>query len=61
MELAQIYEGVKSIKTYEKGIEEAKKCLANPFKSTAPEPEIKRDLAQAYAGIAEVCLTDLIN
>jgi hypothetical protein len=61
MELAEIYQGVKSIKTYEKGIEEAKKCLSNPFKSTAPEAEIKRDIAQAYAGIAEVCLTDLIN
>lgn len=61
MELAEIYEGVKSIKNYEKGIEQALKCLQNPFKSTAPEAEIKRDVAQAYAGIAEVCLTDLIN
>ena len=60
-ELAEIYQGVKSIKTFEKGIEEAMKCLANPFKSTAPEQEIKRDIAQGYAGIAEVCLTDLIN
>lgn len=37
MELAEIYEGIKSIQTYERGIEEAKKCLKNPFKSTAPE------------------------
>lgn len=35
--------------------------MTNPFKSTAPESEIKRDIAQAYAGIAEVCLTDLVN
>lgn len=61
MELADIYNGVQSIQTFERGIEAAKKCLANPFKSTAPEPEIKRDIAQAYAGIAEVCLTDLLE
>jgi predicted Zn-dependent protease len=61
MELADIYHGVHSIQTYERGIDAARKCLANPFKSTAPEPEIKRDIAQAYAGIAEVCLTDLLE
>lgn len=60
-ELAEIYDGVKSIKTFEKGIEQALKCLANPFKSTAPEAQTRRDIAQAYAGIAEVCLTDLFN
>ena len=61
MELAEIYQGVKSIQAYEKGIEQAIQCLKNPFKSTAPEAQIKRDIAQAYAGIAEVCLTDLIQ
>jgi SMC interacting uncharacterized protein involved in chromosome segregation len=61
MELADIYHGVQSIQTFERGIEAARKCIANPFKSTAPETEIKRDIAQAYAGIAEVCLTDLLE
>jgi hypothetical protein len=37
MELAEIYQGVKSIQTYEKGIEQAISCIKNPFKSTAPE------------------------
>lgn len=36
MELADIYNGVKSIKTFEKGIAAAHLCLKNPFKSTAP-------------------------
>lgn len=61
LELAEIYQGVKSIQTFERGIEEARKCIANPFKSVAPEAEIKRDIAQAYAGIAEVCMTDLLQ
>lgn len=61
MELADIYTGVDSIKTFEKGIAAAQQCIKNPFKSTAPEPEIKRDIAQAYASIAEVCLTDLLE
>jgi hypothetical protein len=61
MELAELYGGVKSIKTYEQGIEEALKCLKNPFRTTTPETEIKRDIAQGYAGIAEVCLSDLFN
>ena len=33
MELADIYEGVKSIQTFEKGIQIAQGCLSNPFKS----------------------------
>ena len=36
-ELADIYQGVQSIQTYELGIQEAIKCLQNPFKSTVPE------------------------
>lgn len=61
MELADIYQGVQSIQTYERGIAVAQQSLANPFKSTAPQQEIKRDIAQAYAGIAEVCMTDLLE
>lgn len=61
MELADIYSGVQAIQTFERGIAAATQCLANPFKSTAPQNEIKRDIAQAYAGIAEVCLTDLLQ
>lgn len=46
---------------YEQGIAEAIKCLHNPFKSTVPEAETRRDIAQAYAGVAEVCLSDLLQ
>lgn len=58
-ELAEIYSGEESIKIFEKGIAEAKRPLSNPFLNTAPEQEIKRDIAQAYASIAEICMTDL--
>lgn len=48
-----------SIRVFEQGIVAARKCLSNPFMTTAPQGEIKRDIAQAYASIAEVCMTDL--
>ena len=43
------------------GIAQAEKCLSNPFLSTCPEKEIKRDIAQALAGIAEIYLTEMTD
>ena len=60
-ELAEIENGEKSIIIFEKGISAANKCLSNPFLTTTSQPETKRDIAQAYASIAEVCMTDLSN
>jgi hypothetical protein len=60
-ELGEIYHGVEAIKTFETGIAEAFKNLKNPFKTVTPEGEIKRDIAQAYATIAEICMTDLVD
>lgn len=60
-EMGELEEGEKSIRIFEEGIAAANKCLSNPFMSVAPEAEVKRDIAQAYASIAEVCMTDLCN
>lgn len=60
-ELAEMENGEKAIQTFEKGIAIASKALVNPFLNVAPEAEIRRDIAQAYASIAEICMTDFAN
>ena len=60
-ELAEIYNGEESINIFEKGIGQAEKGLTNPFLTNVKSSEIKRDIAQAYASIAEICMTDLAH
>jgi hypothetical protein len=64
-QLAELYDGVKSIEVFERGIQAAKSLNLKQFNMfrdiKLSEKELRRDIASAYAAIAEVCLTDLLE
>lgn len=66
-QLAELYEGEEAIKIFEEGIKKALETNPNAMslfsseKDKVSNKEIARDVANAYAAIAEVCMSDLIN
>ena len=64
-QLAELHHGEEAIKIFEEGIKKATEVNPTSLSLFSSEKvsqkEIGRDIANAYAAIAEVCMSDLIN